>query len=52
MREVSGNQASESKQIRVTMVFFHPLLSNNFDDELSSKFQRFVEIHASEKTGR
>ena len=36
------NQASESTQLRVTRVFFLPLLSHNFDYQLSSNFHRFV----------
>ena len=38
----SRNQASESTQLRVTMVFFLLLLSRNFDNQLISKFHRFV----------
>ena len=35
-------QASESTPLHVTRVFFLPLLSRNFDDQLSSNVHRFV----------
>ena len=38
----SRNQPSKRTQLRVTRVFFLPLLSRKFDDRLSSNFQRFV----------
>ena len=36
------NQAAESTQLRMSRVFFLPLVSRNFDAQLSSKFHRFV----------
>ena len=52
----SRNQASESTELRVTGVYFLSLLSCNFDNQLSSKFHRFVILciswdTPSEKTG-